>query len=983
MMPTNHEKHALRVARKAESLSIAARSVWGKTQKGKDTTFWMPLYRHLADTALVASRLYDEYLPEAAKRDVSIAVGGDDDARTLAIFLAGIHDLGKSSPVFLASEDDYVNELNDAFMGKNGLHVPRGLDRSLIRHEVISAILVKKFLLEYGVSESVADSCAIVVGSHHGHPLSHELLAACVGREDIMGLSDPLWVQVQREIFDYAAAISGANKKFASWSTSDVSRSAETILMGFVVAADWGASQGFGCNMSLKSKSLDVNVQKETDRAVKALSALPIPSKWNPSVPPNAGAEFFHTRFGFPPRPVQSAALEAVKPLNDSGLIIIEAPMGEGKTEAALAVAEVMAQKTGASGVFVALPTIATSDAIFARARSWVSNLPGSRTGMSMYLSHSRSGLNGTFSELFDAAREESIDGGHINKWLAQGTRLGPLSNFVVGTIDQVLVSALAARHVALRHLALANKVVILDEVHAYDAYMNVFLGRALQWLGYYGVPVVLLSATLPTDIRKDLVSAYNDGLNSRQAMSAPRTALPLTLNPEKIVSSRKSKNDVGGINLKPLTTIKYPLISVLDKTGVHVHHTEGASNKNPLALNILAGGADNEKLAKRLSDRLIHGGCIGIFRNTVARSQQTYDAMKEFFEDSDMNVEVLLLHSRFIGLDRAIKEQKLNNYLGKEFSKRPRRLIVVGTQVMEQSLDIDFDESVSDIAPIDSLLQRAGRTHRHVIPTRPRVFTEPRMYIAGVSNWDGAEDSGVPGINHSAESIYPLKTLYRAVHALRPYALDDDSRLHLPKDISALVRRGYGDRVRAPEEWKEQWREAEKEWKALIAEKRDKADSNYLLPAPETDILDWQSHINREVGKTESKALAQVRDIEDEEEVIILKSNGQGQIQTLDGDFDGAGLPVDFNSKPTRETALAIAASMLRLRGKEYDALVDEEILFETDLMPEWHSEPILRHKHVLVLRENMTLNGRSFSISYRHDRGLEMKVEKKVAVA
>jgi len=977
MMVPTHEKHAKRVASKAEALSLAARSVWGKTQQGSDTTFWMPLHRHLADTALVSARLYDEYLPDTAKRDISLALDSDEDARTLAIFLAGVHDLGKASPVFLADEEDYVNELNDAFMAKNGLHVPRGLDRTQIRHEVISAILVKRFLMESGVSEAVADSCAIVVGSHHGHPLSHELLAACVGREDIMGISDPLWLSVQREIFDYAAVISGANKRFADWADMEMSRSAETILMGFVVAADWGASQGFGCNMSLKSKTLDINVEKETTRAVTALNLLPIPSKWVPSVPPNAGTEFFHTRFGFPPRPVQKSALDAVRPMEGSGLVIIEAPMGEGKTEAALGVAEVMAQKTGASGVFVALPTIATSDAIFTRARSWVSNLPGSRSGMSMYLSHSRSGLNGTFSELLDAAKDEGIDGGHVNRWLAQGTKLGPLSNFVVGTIDQVLVSALASRHVTLRHLALANKVVILDEVHAYDAYMNVFLARALQWLGYYGVPVVLLSATLPTDIRKDLVAAYNNGLNSRKNMSSAKETLPLTLDITKVAKGKKSRNDVGGIDLSPLTTIRYPLISVLDTNGVHVHHTEGASSKHPLELNVLPGGGNDEKLAKRLADKLQHGGCIGIFRNTVARSQQTYDEMLKYFANEDIEVEVLLLHSRFIGLDRAVKEQKLNTYLGKEYSKRPKRLIVVGTQVMEQSLDIDFDESISDIAPIDSLLQRAGRTHRHNIPTRPRIFQQPRLYIAGVSNWDSSE-GGVPNVNHAAESIYPLKTLYRAVHALRPYALQDDKRLRLPRDISMLVRRGYGDRVRAPEGWKEEWKTAEKEWRDLISEKKEKADSNYLLPSPETDILDWQGHINSDVGDTESKALAQVRDIEDEEEVIILKSDGRGQIQTLDGDFGGASLAVDFDIKPPHETALAVAASMLRLRAKEFDALESESVLFDTDLIEAWKRIPILRHKKILVLRENMTMKGEKFSINYSHDRGLEMKVVK-----
>jgi len=976
MIVPETEKHARRVAIKAESLSDSAKSVWGKTQQGKDTTFWLPLHRHLADTALVSAKLYDNYLPDSAKRDISVSLNSSEDARTLAIFLSGVHDLGKASPAFLSSEEDYVNELNDTFMAAHGLHVPRGIDRTLIWHEVISAFLLKKFLLEEGVSEELATSCAIVVGSHHGTPLSHELLNSCIGREDLIGTSDPVWSQVQREIFDYAAVISGANKRFAEWNNTVLSRAGETILMGFVVTADWGASRGFGCTMSLNSKSIDIDVEKETTRALNALNILPIPAKWTPNVPENAGTEFFHTRFGFAPRPVQKAVLEAIGGMQGSGLVVVEAPMGEGKTEAAMAVAEVMAEKVGASGVFIALPTIATSDAIFSRARTWVSNLPGSRAGMSMYLSHSRSGLNGSFAELLDAAGDHMVDGGHINKWLSRGTKLGPLSNFVVGTIDQVLVSALASKHVTLRHLALANKVVILDEVHAYDAYMNVYLSRALQWLGYYGVPVVLLSATLPTDIRKDLVASYNSGLDSRKNMQSAKPARELTLNIKKARSQKvRNSNDAKGLNLAPLTTIKYPLIVALDEKGVTVHKTKGTSNKRPLELSMLAGGANNLKLAEKLENKLQHGGCVGIFRNTVARAQQTYDAMRDYFEKSDLDVEVMLLHSRFIGLDRAVKEQKLNSYLGKDWSKRPRRLIVVGTQVMEQSLDIDFDESISDIAPIDSLLQRAGRTHRHEIPNRPRMFRKPRMYVSGVSNWDG-ESGGAPEVNEAAQSIYPLKTLYRAVHALRPYVLQEGKKLRLPQDIATLVRRGYGDRVRPPESWKEEWRAAEKDWRDLISEKKNKADSNYLLPTPETSILDWQNHINSSVGENEEKSLAQVRDIEDEEEIIILKSNGQGEIQVVDGEFPGAGLIVDFESKPAHETALAVAASMVRLRAKEYNALLEESVLFHTDLMPEWKNSPILRHKNILVLRENMELKGNSFVVRYSHDRGLEMKV-------
>src|SRR5690606_31927012 len=224
-------------------------------------------------------------------------------------------------------------------------------------------------------------------------------------------------------------------------------------------------------------------------------------------------------------------AVELARRMSSPGLMLIEAPMGEGKTEAALAVAEVFAARSGAGGVFVALPTMATGNAMFPRMLQWLRRLPDVAGGglQSVMLAHSKAALNEDFGELVRAGRRTVAGVEHdgrgdewrprsdrrassaelvAHQWL-HGRKKAMLSSFVVGTVDQLLFMGLKSRHLALRHLALAGKVVVIDEAHAYDAYMNSYLDRVLSWLGAYRVPVVVLSATLPAARRRELAAAY------------------------------------------------------------------------------------------------------------------------------------------------------------------------------------------------------------------------------------------------------------------------------------------------------------------------------------------------------------------------------------------------------------------------------------------------------------------------------------------
>ena len=183
--------------------------------------------------------------------------------------------------------------------------------------------------------------------------------------------------------------------------------------------------------------------------------------------------------------------------------------MGEGKTEAALVAPELMGRRFGAHGLFVGLPTQATTDAMFNRVKTWLAEVqPSAALG----LSHGKSIVNAEYAGLERwRATEVGVDCGCdvTSESVVHRMKDSCLSPHVVGTIDNILLASAQVKHVALHHLAFAEKVVVLDEVHAADIYMSEFLERALEWLGASQMPVVLLSATLPASIRQRLIRAY------------------------------------------------------------------------------------------------------------------------------------------------------------------------------------------------------------------------------------------------------------------------------------------------------------------------------------------------------------------------------------------------------------------------------------------------------------------------------------------
>src|SRR5699024_6222062 len=242
------------------------------------------------------------------------------------------------------------------------------------------------------------------------------------------------------------------------------------------------------------------------------------------------------------------------------------------------------------------------------------------------------------------------------------------LDDFVVGTVDQFLLLALKQKHLALRHLGFSKKVIIIDEVHSYDAYMSQYLERALEWMGAYEVPIIILSATLAADSRKRLIESYIKGKGFKKT--------------EVEVQAGAYQTDA------------YPIITYTDGKQVkQVSHT-GTLKENEVTVQVEK--IDEEAVHSLIDILSKQDGIIGIIVNTVKRSQ---DLAKYCIEKYDEET-VELLHSNFIATDRTKKEENLLKMIGKN-AKRPKHKIIIGTQVIEQSLDIDFDVLISDLAPM------------------------------------------------------------------------------------------------------------------------------------------------------------------------------------------------------------------------------------------------------------------------------------------
>ncbi|WP_443071775.1 type I-E CRISPR-associated protein Cse1/CasA [Streptomyces sp. NBC_01477] len=938
-----------------DGLSVAARRAWGKHDRKTDG--WLPLRQHMADSGAVAGKLWDEWLPGNIKGLIGEALpDGTDDGRRIVVWLAAVHDAGKATPAFACQ----VESLADAMRGV-GLEMPYqkqfGESRKLAPHGLAGQLLIQEWLSErHGWSARISGQFAIVAGGHHGVPPGHQRIHDLLLHPELLrtpGTSEATWKGLQFELLDACARAAGVEGRFWSWKAVKLPQPVQVALTAIVILSDWIASSA----ELFPYASLDGKGRGSAEeRLAAAWRGLDLPAAWAPEEPNGTAAELFAARFDLPAgaaiRPVQEEAVRLAREMDPVGLLIIEAPMGEGKTEAALAAAEILAARTGAGGCLVALPTRATGDAMFARLLKWLDRLPddGPR---SVFLAHAKAALNDAWAGLVrrgnrtiaavdaDGPQNVSAPGTRVrinpsglqaHQWL-RGRKKGMLASFSVGTIDQVLFASLKSRHLALRHLALAGKVVVIDEVHAYDAYMSSYLERVLEWLAAYRVPVILLSATLPAPRRRALAQAYaGEGVA------------------------------VGGVSEDA-----YPLLTAVSRDGGVREVRPAAASGRRADIQLQSIDDDLTTLVLRLEAELADGGCALVVRNTVDRVLSAAERLQDRFGKDRVTV----LHSRFLAADRAAKDAELLAVFGPNGRRPEGAHIVVASQVVEQSLDIDFDLLVTDLAPVDLMLQRMGRLHRHP-RTRPSRLRTPRCLVTG-TDWSGDPPEPIRGSTGIYGGSY---LLLRALAVLRPHL--EGRPLRIPEDISPLVQAAYGEGQVGPGEWAAALGESRTAYRELLAGKRERAEVFRLGPVRRAGrpVIGW---VDAGVGDADDtrEGRAQVRDSEESVEVLVIQRRRDGTLSTVPWlDKGRGGLDLPEHAPPSPKAAGAVAASALTLpwhfsKPWVIDRTIAELERFQIDA---WQVKecPWLAGELLLVLDEDCQTRLSGFDIRYSRSDGL-----------
>ncbi|MEU7754287.1 CRISPR-associated helicase Cas3' [Micromonospora sp. NPDC049171] len=906
--------------------------LWGKSNAGGRPNL---LLQHLLDTAAVAEVIWDRYLAPRVKGWLNEVSG--NKGRTFFAFVCGLHDAGKASPAFQCKDDGLSRAVRAA-----GLTWPRlRLDSAGWHHTCAGAVIAESVLREAGWSREAVEWVWPMVAGHHGLvPSRGPLFSKAARLRSAQGQGDA-WTDAQRALVHDVAAALGVS--LAELEPVKVpSRAEQLALSGLVIMADWIASSDHVDGVDDPS---DVSMAEARLRATRAWSKVKLRGGWAAG-PYRPMTDLVATRFGKAARPLQTSCVDLAEQTAAPGLLVIEAPMGEGKTEGALAAAEVLGRRFGCDGIFVGMPTQATSDPMFERVLQWADQVD---PGLPVGLLHGKRMFNPLWVALQQETHFAGIDDfgcddefGLVGSTQAArpehapaqwflGAKRGMLMPVTVGTIDHLLYAATRTKHVMLRHAGLAGRVVILDEVHAYDVYMSQFLHEALRWLAGAGVPVVVLSATLPPQQRESLLRAYLQGAQQLRKVDLPPT----------------------------VATSGYPVLHALSAVGDEarcvVRTTASWRDTTQITVEVLQERPDGDPAAvvELLDDELRAGGCALVIRNTVGRAQQTYQALHDRW-DAD---EVILLHSRLTVSERAKRTQRALDLLGPpgEQTSRPHRLIVVATQLAEQSFDVDADLLVTDLAPIDLLLQRIGRIHRH---TRPERTGAPKVFVTGFST----QPDEPPTFPRGSVYVYGKYPLLRSAVLVAEAAAN--AGWSIPADVPDLVRRGYADPAVVPDSWQEATTTAYEAWQRQQRGRREQATE--LLLAGESDLgAPTLAGLHRRASGEapgEDEITAVVRDGPESVEVVLVRQEN-GRFLTISGHSIGPTGAVDDDA-----LAEEVVGSAVRLPPRPELSTAAKCL----EPLPGWYGNPWLGKSHALILDECGTalLGGRC--LTYDRHLGL-----------
>jgi CRISPR-associated endonuclease/helicase Cas3 len=874
--------------------------LWAKTDRKSGKTH--PLICHMIDVAQVTLALWHAVLTASVRAQFADTLGLDENgAGSLVAFWAGLHDLGKASPAFQRKWLPAETELSQA-----GLAFPKVFANEPFFHGAASAHMLLRLLeAETGMAPRLAQGVARSIGGHHGAwPIPADLQSLKtihLGGED--------WDAVRRDLLHALAetlkppAVGQALRSYPEYNALWM------LLSGLTSVADWIGSMGKYFPYTEIPADLGRYAARSAHRARQALDELNW-TGWSPPTEPQPFARLFQIDG---PRPMQAQVIDLAERLDRPALVIIEAPTGVGKTEAALYLADRWAGTLRQRGLYVAMPTMATSNQMFGRVQA-VLNRRYPETGVRPLLVHSQArwAKEGVLPDIDVEDEQPGSQGSSVEAmaWFLPRKR-SLLTPFAVGTVDQTLLSVLQTRHFFVRLFGLSHKTVIFDEVHAYDTYMSELFRQLLAWLHAVGSSVVILSATLPARTRRALLQAYAG--NAVEVPPAPYPAITWATE--------------GQIGVLPV----------------------GAPETRVLALEWLERAP--QAIAARLEAELRGGGCAAVICNTVGRAQEVYRTLRE--AQIVPGDSIFLFHARFPAAWRETIEAEVLARFGKD-GDRPQRAVVVATQVIEQSLDLDFDVLVSDLAPVDLLIQRAGRLHRHARDERPAQLRIPKLLIAAPD-----VDDGVPSFERADTWVYVL---------LRSFlALQGRTHITLPADTAPLIEAVYGDELPAGGKLAAVLAETQRKMETGMAEDAYKARSK-LIASPQADNLLSKSNLGLAEDNPDLHAAFQALTRLGPPSISLVCLHQLGD--TLSTEPDGSGRPVALDRKPDDEQTQALARATVTV--SHWDLVT---YFREQEIPAGWREHPLLNRSHVAIFASGVCqLEGVGYALRLTRQLGLEI---------
>lgn len=806
---------------------------YAKTNPADRQEIHLLLY-HLIDVGQVARTLWQDVLTDSIRQRLAqmLALTEEDTGRFIS-FLASLHDLGKAGPAYQHkyAPDWLKKELNEAGLVLRDADYSHKTMDPKTPHATVSTWALISLLPEMiGLDKRFARQIGIALGGHHG------AWPPPGATKNIDDGKYEQWDKVRRDLVWELMAVFNPPTAVTPPHDKTDRNTFLTIFSGLVSVADWLGSRNEEC---FGFVSEPISTRQYADRSAQKAQSSLVDLGWMGWKPTGEQRTFAQTfaYLGFDePRPVQKQVIEAARNCPQPTLLILEAPTGIGKTETAVHIADSWLQKHHGRGLYIAMPTQATSNQMYGRVGKFLHHRYPDMP-LNYHLVH------GQAPWLDELKKEVELQGvgddrlAHINaeSWFTSRKRT-LLAPFGVGTVDQTLMSILQTRHFFVRLFGLSHKVLIFDEVHAYDTFMNTLFHRLLAWLNAIGASVIILSATLPAKTRRDLVAAYS-------GQSLPETDAHY---PALTIANAQQQETIA-----------------LDKPKQYTVQLDWSVSREP------------EAIVDYLKGALVDGGCTAVICNTVRRAQEIYRAL----QDANLDIppdDLILFHARFPPVWRQGIEDKVLQKFGKpdedgRSPHRPHRAIVVATQVIEQSLDLDFDLMISDLAPVDLILQRAGRLHRHKRTDQERHHHPHRLIITKPL----PDEQGLPEFESD-------KYVYEPYVLLRSYlVLQARQQIVITDGTTDLIEAVYGseENLAAP---LEQWQPALDAMRRKMKDNRQEAESKagvQLILEPHNMRLMKQAILQLEEDDPEvhNTFRAQTRDIDPGVSVICLHQNGEG----------------------------------------------------------------------------------------------------------